>query len=502
MSTIRRQSIISSGIVYFGFGLGALNTYLLTREHGGFMPDQYGLVSMFVVIGTMMYSFSNLGMQSYVFKFYPYYNDNLPHEKNDMMSWALLVSMGGFILVILAGYIFKDLVIRKYEAESPELIKYYNWIFPFGFGLSMFTLLEAYAWQLKRSALTNFLREVLFRLFTTTLIVLTFTGALASFDTFIKIYAFTYIILASILLSIIVKDGQLHLTLTPSRVTKKFLPKIKAMATLVWGGTLVYNTSTYFANLVIASVVVGGLSPAAVYTLAQYIAMLMQAPQRSIISVAIGQLSKAWKDKDLGKINRIYQRSSINQLIFSVAVFILIWINFEDGVTSFHLKSTYLAAKYVFLYLGLKCVIDMGTGLNAQVISTSSYWRFDFFTGVLLVAMTLPLNYILAKRVGVTGPAIADLITFTIYNGIRWLFLYRKFNMQPFTNKTVLTILLGSGGYLVCYLLFKDYHGFLWIVVRSLTFIVIYGAGVLGLNLSEDVLPVWKTLKKRLGLGF
>ena len=84
MSTIRKQSIISSGIVYFGFGLGALTNFLLARE---FNPDQYGLIGgMFLSVGTILYCFANMGMPAYIGKFYPYYNDNLSAKKNDQMT--------------------------------------------------------------------------------------------------------------------------------------------------------------------------------------------------------------------------------------------------------------------------------------------------------------------------------------------------------------------------------------------------------------------------------
>jgi O-antigen/teichoic acid export membrane protein len=498
MSTIRRQSIISSVIVYGGFALGFLNTILFTRW---FSPAQYGLVGMFLAMANVMYSFANLGMQNYIYKFYPYYKDNLPDRDNDMMSWALLSSLLGFVLVMAGGLIFKDLVVRKFEAQSADFVKYYYWTFLFGFGLTFFSLLEAFAWQLKKSVLTTYLREGQFRLFTLLLILLSVSGILKSFDAFIKIYACTYILTAAILLLYLVVRKKIYFHFSPSRVSKKFFRKIVTQAGLVWSGTLVYNISTYFAQFVIAAVVPGGLAFVAVYTLALYIASLMQAPQRVTIAAAIAPLSQAWKDKDYGKINRIYHRSSINLLIFSVGMFILIWINFTDGVLTFHLKSEYLDARYVFLFIGLMRIVDMGTGLNSQMIATSTFWRFDFFTGIILVVLTLPLNYILAKKFGVTGPAIADLVTFTIYNGIRWGFLYHRFNMQPFTMKTLYTLLLGAVGFIICDRLFGRYHGLLWIVVRSGSFILLYAAGILGLRLSEDVVPVWKTLTKKLGLS-
>jgi len=244
-----------------------------------------------------------------------------------------------------------------------------------------------------------------------------------------------------------------------------------------------------------------GMRFVGIYTLAVYVGSLIQAIQRSVVAASLGPLSRAWKDKDYGRIGRIYQRTSINQLIFSAGMFVLIWINFTDGVLTFHLKDDYLLARPIFFYIGLMRIVDMGTGVNTQIISTSIFWRFDFFTGVVLAALTLPANYFLTKALGPIGPAIADLITFSIYNGIRFLFLYRKFGMQPFTLQTVYTLLLALGGYFVCYFLFNAYHGFGWLVLRSVVFIGLYTTGVLTLHLSDDILPVWRTIKKRLGIS-
>jgi len=135
-----------------------------------------------------------------------------------------------------------------------------------------------------------------------------------------------------------------------------------------------------------------------------------------------------------------------------------------------------------------------------QIIGTSTYWRFDFFTGITLAALTLPLNYFLAKTLGYIGPAIADLITFTIYNGIRWIFLLVRFRMQPFNRATLYTLLLGGAGWFACDYFFAGLHGLPGILARSISFILIYGGGVLLFRLSEDVLPVWDTIKKRLGM--
>ena len=259
--------------------------------------------------------------------------------------------------------------------------------------------------------------------------------------------------------------------------------------------------ASVFDSLLIASVLQNGLAAVAVYTLAQNIASLVQAPQRGVISSSLGVLSKAWKDKNYERIERVYQRSSINQLIFAVGMFALIWLNFKDGVFTFHLQAGYLDAKWIFFFIGLMRIVDMGTGVNAQIIATSTFWKFEFFTGVILLALALPLNYILTKYYfGIVGPAISNLFAFSIYNAIRYGFLKKKFGLDPFNLQTVYILLIGVIVYYFCYFLFNSYQGFIWIVIRSLCFIILYITTTLILKISPDIMPVWNTVLTRIGI--
>jgi len=496
MTTIRKQSIISSGVVYLGFGLGAIINIILTRE---FSPDQYGLISgMFLAIGTILYSLASFGMPSVVGKFYPYYNDNLPIKKNDLMTWALLIALAGFGLVTIAGVAFRDQVADFYHKRSPAFVTYYFWIYPFALGLTLYTILEYYAWQRKKVVLTNILREVQFRLTTLVLLILYLLGIIRGFGTVIKLYAFNWLVIGLVLAVYLIRTKQLYVVLTPSRVTKKFFIRMRALAMLTWSGAILNNVALFFAQIIIAAVVPSGLTGVGLYTMAQFAGSLIQAPQRVLVASTIGPLSRAWKDKDYGRIDRIYRRSSITQLIFSVGMFVILLINFRDGIITFGFPRAYLGAETVFIFIGLRLIVDMGTGVNSQIIITSTFWRFEFLSGVILVTMTLPLNYWLATKYGVSGPAIADFFTFAVYNTIRCLFLYRKFQLQPFTIKSLYTVLLGAAAYLLCEFAFGSRYGLVWLFIRSVSFLLIYGGGVIGLKLSEDIRPVWETITKRI----
>jgi O-antigen/teichoic acid export membrane protein len=499
MSTIRRQSIISSGIVYIGFAMGAATNLIFAKV---LTLEQNGLVmGLFVSIGNIMSFLSGAGMPSFINKFYPYYKENLKDKDNDMMGLALLSTLTAFLLVLAAGLVFRPLVIRKFGNNSELLIHYYYWIFPFGLGLCLYTVLESYAWMVGKSILTSYLREFQLRLFNLLLILLLLLGVINGYDVFVKLYSLTYLSIAAILVVYLIRNGQLHFSFSVSRVTKRFLPKIKALVLLTWTGNVLFNISFFFPAIVIAAVVPHGAAAVAVFTWGQFIASLIMAPQRGVAAAAIAHLSKAWRDKDYGRINRIYSRSVINQLIFAVGMFILIALNFRDAILTLKLNRAYLGSEIIFIIVGFNRIIDMGTGLNTQILGTSTFWRFDFYTGMILVSLTIPLNYLLAREIGISGPAIADIITFGLYNTIRCIFLYRKFGMQPFTRHSLYTLLLGAAVYFICRMIFNDHQGFLWLVLRSLAIIALYGCGVLVLRLSDDIAPVWETVKKRLGMG-
>jgi O-antigen/teichoic acid export membrane protein len=495
MSQVRKQSIVSTGFVYAGFLIGFVSTYLFTRQGSVFTPAEYGLTSIFIAVGNLMFAFANLGMVSVVYKFYPYYNDNLPKKKNDLLTWTLLVSFIGFCCVILSGIVFKDFVIRKFGGNSPEFIQYYFWVFPFGFTLLMFSMFEVFAWNIRKSIFTTFLRELLFRLLTLVLIFLLSFKLIGSFDTFIKLYAFSYGVVALVLLIYLVWKKEFYITFTISRVTRKFYKKMVSMASLIYVGSTIYTIATFIDTIIIMSLL--GTDAVGIFTLGFVVSGLVQAPQRGAVAASIPVLSKAWKDKDYEKINLIYQRSGINLLIASLGIFLIVWLNYVDAVHTFKLKPAYIESQWIFFFLGLARVVDLGTGVNSQIIGTSTFWRFEFISGMVLLALAVPLNYYLVKHYGIIGAGYSTLISYSVYNLIRIGFLKRKFNMHPFSLKTVYAILLAFAIYFICYFAFRSVHGFFAIVLRSVVFTALYGGGIVYFDLSPDILSVWTNVKNK-----
>ena len=503
MGSIRKQTIISSVLVYIGFFIGFINTYFYTAKtpfgfykNGNiFTPDQYAITRIFFDFAQIMFAFGSLGVIPVIYKFYPYYKDNLPEKKIDLLSWALLASFIGFILVLLGGWYFEPLFVRKFSENSKLVVDYYFWLFPFAMGMLFFSVIESFCWALQKSVMSNFLKETGLRILTSVLIML-FYFKFISFRYFIYLFSIQYLVVFLVLLVYLYRSGHLYLTFTVSRVTRKFWKKIVSMQVLIFGGTFIAAIAATIDSLIIASI--KGLTATGIFVFAQYAANLIQVPQRSIQAISAGVLSRAWKDKDYKEIHRIYQRSCINLLLMSLFIFGNMWLNIKDGMLVLNIQKEYADGLGVIFVLGMVRIIDAGTGLNAMVINTSTFWRFDFYSGVILLAFRLPLTYYLIKNYGIIGSAFAELAAYGVYNFIRFEFLRRKFNMQPFNLKTLFSLILAGGGYALCFFLLKDIHGWLGIILRSGIFSLIMAAGIFYWKLTPDAGQLYETFLKRI----
>jgi O-antigen/teichoic acid export membrane protein len=499
MGNIRRQTILSSIVIYIGFAIGFINTFFYVK-HGTFTTEQYGLTRIFNDLGITFFSFASFGVISVINKFRPFYTQNLQRKENDQAAWTYLIVTVGFILLTIAAILFKPLFIRKFTAKSPLLVDYYYWLLPYALGILYFSVSESFAWFAHKSILTNFLKETGIRLMQTALI-LCFLFRLITFSTFVKIFACTYPVIAIVLLAYLVYTRKLEFNFKISRVTEKFYKKMTGLMGLIYASLVINTLAQYVDSIIIASVSKGGLSDVGVYTLATFIATTMQVPQRSIIGAVIPALSIAWKNKNYKDINKIYTRTSINLLLPALLIFSIIWLNINDIFTVLGVNAAYEAGKTVILILGISKIIDAGTGVNSQIIGTSNYWRFEVLTGILLLAISIPLNYLLVKSYGINGSAISNLISYAIYNAVRLAFIWKKFKMQPFSVKTIYALIAAIIIYFFCYYLFQSLHGWYAIFIKTASFATIFIASVFLLKLTPDAWQLWEIIKGRLGVG-
>jgi uncharacterized membrane protein len=114
-----------------------------------------------------------------------------------------------------------------------------------------------------------------------------------------------------------------------------------------------------------------------------------------------------------------------------------------------------------------------------------------------MLAIRIPLTYILIKKFGIIGAAYSELIGYTIYNAVRFQFLKTKFNLQPFTFKTIAAVVLGLVIFLITYFIFKSNQGWSILFVRSILFSTLFLVAIFLGKLTPDFHQVLNTLKLR-----
>jgi O-antigen/teichoic acid export membrane protein len=484
MGQIRKQAIFSSIVTYIGFLIGFVNTYFFIKE-GTFTPEQYGLTRLIMDIGTTFASFATLGVLSYIYRFFPYYKAHLRNEHNDQFAWSVTISLFGFLVVAIVSIAFEPFIIRKFSARSPLLVDYFYWILPYTFGLLMFTLLESFAWYNHKSVTSNLMRETGVRIFQSILIAF-FLFKWIQFDMFVKLFTFSFIVVALILFISLRSSTKLPLHFKVSKVTRRLSGRMVPYMMFIYGSQLIATVAQYIDSIFIAGLSPKGLADAGVYTLATFISNTIQVPQRSIVAATIPVLAASWRNKNYNEIKRIYSRSSINLLLLSLIIFFIIWLNIDDFFDLLNINDDYEAGKTVILILGISKIIDAGTGVNSQIIVTSRLWKFDVLTSIVLLFLTIPLNYFLVKNIGINGSAIANLVSFTVYNALRLYFIRKKFSMQPFTWRTLYSLIIAISIYFICQYLFVNMHGWAGIFLRSSVFALLMVAAIFGFKLTPD----------------
>lgn len=491
MGVIQKQSIRSSIFIVIGFAIGAFNILVLYPKF--LTQGELGLTRAMLDISLMLSTLCTLGTIPVIYKFFPFYNYYLKNKKNDLPFITALICLTGFCLVVLTGILFKDFIVRKL-GKSPEFATYFYTVYPFTFLMLLFTWLESFSWGLRKTVITNFLKETGIRLIGTILILL-YGFHVVSINGFINLFSLSYLLPALILLVILVRSRGWKFSVTGiSSVTRRLKSRMMRFALFVFG--------TQFLNVLARTndtiLIIGlqGLNEAAVFAIATYIVTAMEIPQRSMNAISIPILAESWRNKDFKNIEHIYKKSVANLLVIGLGLFGLIFLN-SHNVTGF-LGKNYQQIEIVVFIMGLAKVLDLGTGINSQIIGTSNYWKFDAYTNIFYIVLSLPLNFFLIKYLGLYGAALANLISQTLYNSVRFIFLYKKFNLQPYTFKSLLALLIAGAAYFIVYQVPPIEGIFADTGVRSLIFLLLFAPAIYISKVAPDLNAIVVNAIKRI----
>lgn len=493
MTTIRKQSVYSLILIYAGFLIGAVNVLLLFPRF--FSTEQYGLTRLLLELGLLLSTLCTAGMVPVTLKFFPFYQKYLGKGKNDLFFITLAVTVAALLLMMLTMPMMKPWILMKFGYRSPLFLEYFDLIYPLTVSMTLFNLFEAYAWITKKTVLSNFLKEFLFRILSTLLILLWIAGMIRGFDVFAKFFSLTYLPPLLLLAFYVLRGREVtwHPGLSP--VTKRLGSKMAGFGFAFFASSTLNALAKTNDSIILASQSSQGLTDTAVFNIATYLITLMEVPQRSLTSAATPQIAIAWKDRNMERLRSIYRKTALNLLIIGMGLIGLIWLNIDALVAV--LGPTYAPITSLILILGLAKIIDMGTGMNSQILMLSKHWKIDLFSNMLFVVLSLVLNYRLTRELGVRGPAYGGLIAIIFFNLIRFAAIWKFYQLQPFSWANLKVIGYALAALLIAWALPGPDNVYMDAILRTFVFLVLYTGLILGTGVSRDINELVSNLRKR-----
>jgi O-antigen/teichoic acid export membrane protein len=315
-------------------------------------------------------------------------------------------------------------------------------------------------------------------------LVLLLALRLIDFVIFLVLFSLSYLMPGIAMLIVLKRTGRFHLTSQISALTRRLKSKIINFGLFLFGAQFLNLLSRTVDTFIITSKAERGLADTAVFTIATYVVTFMEVPQRSMNSITVPILAESWRVKDMKNIRHIYTRSVTSLLIVGLVVFLVILLNSHN--LAIFLGKDYAQIETVMFFLGLGKLVDLGTGANTQIIGTSNYWKVDFTTNVIYTLLALPLNYILISHWGLLGAAYSTVISLVFYNLMRYIFLWYKFGLQPYTWRHLLVLLLAFAAFYLTRSIPRFHSVVIDTVLRTTVFSILFLPAVYFTRISPE----------------
>jgi O-antigen/teichoic acid export membrane protein len=178
----------------------------------------------------------------------------------------------------------------------------------------------------------------------------------------------------------------------------------------------------------------------AIYGIGIYIATVISVPQKAMHQITHPMTANLLNTRDREGLRDLYKRSSVNLLIVSGIIFILIITNLNQLYEL--IPEEYKLSVLVVLLISLVKLYDNLLGNNNSILFNSDYYRLVLGIGVCLAVLAFILNILFIPIFGIEGAAMASFLAYFIYNSTKIFLVINKFKIHPFTGKTWLILLV------------------------------------------------------------
>lgn len=430
MGIIVRQTFKATAVHYVGVLIGIFVSLFLQTK---FLSDEaIGLTNVLYKIAYLFSLFALLGAGSVGMRFFPYFKDEASGN-HGFFYYFRLMPIVGTLFFTLVFLLLQQPIVQYFSEKSPLLCDYIYFVLPLFWVLTFWQFFEAFANINMRIAVPRGVREVGMRLLMIGIFV-------AFYLTWIDITGLivAYIVGYSICM-ITVGVYSSHIGCTKTRHDWSFItPDLRSKVVRYAAFMTIAGVSGSLLEQLDLFMVTGlkGLRSTGIYTIALYMAEVANMPSRSITPIASPIAAQAMKDGDTQKVNELFKQVSVHQMLTSAVLLFFVWVNLDSIYTLIPTGPNgedYSVGKMAVLFLGLSKVIYGIFNFGNVLISFSKYYYWTLIFTIVLTFFGIGTNLYFIPIYGLTGVALATLLTHVLSYGFQQVLVQWKLRCNPFS---------------------------------------------------------------------
>lgn len=431
MGIVLKQSFKNTLIIYLSFLIGGINTIIFYPR---FLGDKfYGIVTFLLSSSNLIMPLTAFGVHYTIVKFFSSYQTK--EEKDKFLTLALFLPL---LIALPIGFLwshFHEYIVSKLTEENAQVENYTKVIYIVAVCCAYFEMFYSWAKVQLKTVFGNILKEFWNRATVMLLLFAVFFDLITKIE-FIYVLAGFYVLRTLLMM---LYAFSVYLPKFTFKLPSNINEVVKYSAYIILAG------SAGAIILDIDRVMIPGketIEKAAYYTVAVFMGSFIEAPGRAMTQILQPLTSKSLNSDNHDEVENLYKKSSNNLLLIGGVFFLLVNCNVHELFKM--MDEGYREGTLVVLMISSVKLFSMFLGNNVSIIQNSKFYKIALPIGVGSALLVYFLNKLFYFKLdfGTEGLALATLITAFLFNLFRLWFVKSKFNMTPFTNKTITLFLL------------------------------------------------------------
>lgn len=472
MGIVIRQSLKGTLVNYIGVVLGIFVQFYIVAKY--LDPEVIGLSKVVYEVALLLSTLALLGSGSTGMRFFPYFK-NEKNGNNGFLYYYLLFPLIGVVLMTLLYVGLRGPIEAYFGSKSPLFNEHFFYVIPMMLVLAFWVWSENYANINMRIALPKAVREIGMRLMMLAIYLaygFGYIGVTGLIVGFIICYGLCMLLAGVYSLHI----GSRSLKHDWSFITPDLRTKVLKYAGFLMLATISGNVIQQMDIFMLSGV--KGLYSAGIYTIVVYMAEIVNMPSRNITPISTPLAAEAMKEGNTLKAQDLYKQVSVHQMLASTVLLLIVWINLDNIFAVIPNGEKFAEGRWAVLFLGLSKVVYGTLNFGNTLISFSKYYYWTLFFTFILMGISIATNLYFIPIFGLSGAALASLITVLLSYAYQQYIVQVKIKTNPFTWAHLRIVIILCTLFALNFLIpsFAGYSPWIDIVIRT---VVVLGIATL-----------------------